>query len=166
MQHAAVEVMPNSKTRRAHGLQVTDDELGSWSQACNKSPLIGIVLLLALAPDGHLASQIAAACLMQEGSETLSRSSIWQGLPKLCALGHARNGHIETSLKNSRRGIPTVVRTSRWNGNCAASDEFCAYFAASFTFLLRLKFRHCPPEVCRADSSNWVYLCFFNNATR
>lgn len=93
----------------ANALEIKEDELGSWSQRCNDSQLIGLVLLLALAPDGHLASKCAAACLVSGSKDDLDRSSLWQEMNEGCALANSRRGGLHSALTNFRRGIPTVV---------------------------------------------------------
>lgn len=72
---------------------------------------MGIILLLALAPDGELASQCAAACLMSEGKgDILNRSSLWRDLRAACLNGDVSNAEVQSALEGSRRGSPIMVR--------------------------------------------------------
>jgi len=98
--------------RKRHQLEVPVEELGLWPQRWNESPLIGIILLLALAPDGALAARCASACLMAEGGrDNLHRSIVWRELKNEVALGDAFIGRIQCALQASRRWTPVVVRT-------------------------------------------------------
>lgn len=107
----AFSAMLPGKKKRRQVLEVLPEELGLWPQRWNESPLIGIVLLLALAPDGQLAAQCAAACLMAEGGrDNLQRSSLWRELKRECALGISQRGRIQPTLANSRPWAPVVVR--------------------------------------------------------
>lgn len=97
--------------RRQHRLEIVTQELGNWSQAWNDSPLIGIALLLALAPDEYLAAKCAAACLMAEGGrDNLHRSTQWRDIKRQAALGDLHKGCIQSSLEGSHRRAPVVVR--------------------------------------------------------
>lgn len=103
----------HQRKKRRHLLHVSIRELGSWSQRWNESPLIGIILLLALAPYGDLATKCAAACLMAEGGrDNLSRSSLWQEFKNESYVGDAQKGQIQLALELSRRWTPIVVRTA------------------------------------------------------
>ncbi|CAM9120215.1 unnamed protein product, partial [Ectocarpus sp. 13 AM-2016] len=106
----AFSAMLPGKKKRRQVLEVPPEELGLWPQRWNESPLIGIVLLLALAPDGQLAAQCAAACLMAEGGrDNLQRSSLWRELKRECAIGISQRGRIQPTLANSRPWAPVVV---------------------------------------------------------
>lgn len=109
----ALSAMRLVRTKRRQLLQVPVGELGLWPQTWNESPLIGIVLLLALAPDGDLASRCASACLMFDGGrDNLQRSSAWREVMKEAVLGDAQKGRIAPVLERSRRGTPIVVRAN------------------------------------------------------
>lgn len=95
-------------------LNVRTQELGSWPYGWNESPLIGLLLLLALAPDEHLAAKCAAACLMAEGGrDNLQRSIPWRDLKNEAALGELHKGCIQSALKTSHRRVPVVVGNTR-----------------------------------------------------
>lgn len=105
--------MRYQKRKRRHLLEVSKQELGSWPQRWNESPLIGIILLLALAPCGDLATKCAAACLMAEGGrDNLNHSNVWQQLTSESSLGDAQKGQIQSALDLSRRWTPLVVCTT------------------------------------------------------
>lgn len=103
------------KARRRHiQLDVPTEELGSWPYRWNESPLIGIVLLLALAPDGQLAAKCAAACLMAEGGrDNLHRSISWRDIKTEAALGDLHKGCVQSAIEMSHRRAPVVVRDTR-----------------------------------------------------
>ncbi len=106
---AAFSVARAVKKRR-HQLEVSIEELGSWPQRWNESTLIGIILLLALAPDGDLAEKCASVCLMAEGGrDNLHRSIVWRELKKEAAVGDAFMGRVQYALEASRRWTPVVV---------------------------------------------------------
>ncbi|CAM9710801.1 unnamed protein product, partial [Scytosiphon promiscuus] len=114
---AALSAMRLVRTKRRQLLQVPVEELGLWPQPWNDSPLIGIVLLLALAPDGQLAAKCASACLMFDGvRDNLQRSSAWREVMKEAALGDAQKGRMTSALETSRRWIPIVVMTPAKGG--------------------------------------------------
>lgn len=98
--------------KKRHQLEVPVEELGLWPQRWNESPLIGIILLLALAPDGDLAAKCASVCLMADGGrDNLHRSIVWRELKNEAALGDAFMGRVQYALEASRRWTPVVVRT-------------------------------------------------------
>lgn len=112
----ALSIMRYQKKKRRQQLDVSRQELGSWTQRWNESPLIGIILLLALAPHEDLATKCAAACLMAEGGRgNLYRSSLWEELKKEYSLGVRRKGQIQLTLENSRRWTPIVVRQTYYS---------------------------------------------------
>lgn len=108
----ALTAMRRVKTqRRQFQLEVPIQELGTWPHRWNESPLIGILLLLALAPDGHLATKCAAACLMaDEGRDSLHRSIPWRDIKNEVAVGDLHKGCIQSALETSHRRAPVVVR--------------------------------------------------------
>lgn len=106
--------------RRQQQLEVQTQELGSWPQRWNESPLIGIPLLLALAPDGHLAAKCAAACLMAEGGrDNLHRSLPWKEIKDEAALDDLHNGYFQSAVETCHRRAPIVVRDTLYP-NCGA----------------------------------------------
>lgn len=96
----------------ASAIEIKEGELGSWSQRWNDSQLIGLVLLLALAPDGHLANKCAATCLVSGSKDDLDRSSLWRDMNEGCAMADLRRGGLHSALTNFCPGIPTVVGVS------------------------------------------------------
>lgn len=113
MRITALSALRSQRRGRRHLLEVSRQELGSWPQRWNESPLIGIVLLLALAPHGDLATECATACLMAEGGrDNLYRSSVWQEFKNESSLGDAQKGQIQSALELSRRWTPVVVCTA------------------------------------------------------
>ena len=126
----AITKMHIFKQRRAANvLSVNKDELGSWSKTWNSSQLIGVVLLLALAPDGQLASQCAAACLLSGSKDDLNQSSLWRKLKVDCARADACGGGLQTALANSCRWTPTVVGTyeRQTEGGQGQDNTSCPY---------------------------------------
>lgn len=114
--------------RRQHQLEVPTEELGYWSQRWSESPLVGIVLLLALAPDEHLAAKCAAACLMADGGrDNLQRSTPWRDIKREAALGDLHKGCVQSALGLSHRRAPVMVRDAlcpwRSNGLLRSSAE-------------------------------------------
>eukprot|EP00903_Cladosiphon_okamuranus_P016193 g14943.t2 len=127
----AFSTMRSVKTRRRqHQLEVRTEELGCWSQRWNESPLIGIVLLLALAPDEHLAAKSAAACLMAEGGrDNLDGSIPWREVRREAVLGDLHKGCLESALEVSHRRAPVVVMAP-------ANGSFCDPISRHFVSVL------------------------------
>lgn len=114
-QLATLSMMRQSKVRkRRENLQVERSDLGAWTQRWSASPLMGIMLLLALAPEGDLACRCAAACLMKEGQKVFDGpgSTLWKEMRTACNQAIARGARIRSVLQASQGGSPILVNIS------------------------------------------------------